>query len=222
MAFKPHPMNASGMVPAMRKRAAELGVRFQVLESPVPVEAWFETDPPDLVVGCFSTSLSTADKIYKIPVATMGTELVLERLTPYENSNRMPVTIADATMPRLLDSGEIAPPAIAPDRYADELVPLIETVGSCMQAAAYPHLRETAAAYLAAYDGDLLRYFKRKRIRALGLSAPGVATGSGQPAPPLPRALLRRARRLLRNLPIPRSITEGTHSRSSALRLERR
>ncbi|MGC8000838.1 hypothetical protein, partial [Salmonella enterica] len=84
------------------------------------IEAYYEVSRPDLVVSCFSTALSTASRFYGIPVATMGTDLALERLAPYENSNRMPATIADVTMPRLLDSGEIAPPAIAEDRYREE------------------------------------------------------------------------------------------------------
>ncbi|MEU0490630.1 alpha-2,8-polysialyltransferase family protein [Nocardiopsis sp. NPDC006139] len=201
VAFKPHPMNASGMVPAMRAQAERLGLELQVLESSLPVEAWFEVDPPSLVVGCFSTSLSTADKIYGIPVATIGTELVLERLTPYENSNRMPVTIADVTMPRLLDSGEVQAPLIAPERYAEDLGPLVRAVGYCMQAAAYPHLREEAAAYLRDYDGDLLRHFKRKRIAALGLTAPGVRPSAQPREASVPRRLARRARSLLRARP---------------------
>jgi hypothetical protein len=165
------------------------------------VEAWFEVDPPSLVVGCFSTSLSTADKLYGIPVATIGTELVLDRLTPYENSNRMPVTIADATMPRLLDSGGIQAPLITPERYAEDLTPLVRAIGYCMQAAAYPHLREETAAYLAGYEGDLLRHFKRKRIAALGLSAPGVRPSGQLRDVSVPRRLARRARSLLRARP---------------------
>ncbi|WP_306369799.1 polysialyltransferase family glycosyltransferase [Nocardiopsis sp. CC223A] len=201
IAYKPHPAHAPSLTRSVQSAAEAAGVRLRLLEGVLPVEAWFERSAPDLVVGCFSTSLSTADKIYGIPVATMGTELVLERLTPYENSNRMPVTIADTTMPRLLDSGEITPPVITEDRYEQGLLPLIRAVGYCMQAAAYPHLREEAAAYLAEYDGDLLRHFKRKRIAALGMTAPGVRP-SGQPRDAsVPRRLARRARSLLRARP---------------------
>ncbi|MFL1380170.1 polysialyltransferase family glycosyltransferase [Nocardiopsis protaetiae] len=201
IAYKPHPAHSPAMTRTVREAAEAAGVRLRLLEGVLPVEAWFERAAPDLVVGCFSTSLSTADKIYGIPVATMGTELMLERLTPYENSNRMPVTIADVTMPRLLDSGEIQAPAIAPERYAEDLTPLVRAIGYCMQAAAYPHLREETAAYLREYEGDLLRHFKRKRIAALGLTAPGVRPIGHSLDVSVPRKLARRARSLLRARP---------------------
>jgi hypothetical protein len=38
----------------------------------------------------------TASSIYGLPVARLGTELMLERLTPFQNSNRIPVTLVDA------------------------------------------------------------------------------------------------------------------------------
>lgn len=201
VAFKPHPMNASGMVPAMKEEAERIGIGLQVLESSLPVDAWYAVSPPSLVIGCFSTSLSTAAEIYGIPVATIGTELMLERLAPYENSNRMPLVLADATMPRLLDSGELQPPAIPRERYADELEPLVRTVGYCMQAASHPELRPIAADYLREYEGDLLRYFKRRRIAALGLQAPGVKMKDQAEDLSVPRRLARRARSLLRARP---------------------
>ena len=58
----------------------------------------------------------TAHSIYELPIARYGTELLLERLTPYENSNRIPVTIVDA-LARELGS----PPAMSgsPRAHAD-------------------------------------------------------------------------------------------------------
>ncbi|MGQ4268145.1 polysialyltransferase family glycosyltransferase [Nocardiopsis changdeensis] len=201
IAFKAHPASGDGAHPALVAAAESSGARLEFVEGSLPIEAYYEVSRPDLVVSCFSTALSTASRFYGIPVATMGTDLALERLAPYENSNRMPATIADVTMPRLLDSGEIAPPAIAEDRYREELLPLVRAVGYCMQAAAYPHLREEAAAYLRDYDGDLLRHFKRKRIAALGLTAPGVRPSAQLREASVPRRLARRARSLLRARP---------------------
>jgi len=51
------------------------------------------------VIGCFSTALTTASAFFGIPVARVGTDLLLERITPYENSNRVPLTVIDAACP---------------------------------------------------------------------------------------------------------------------------
>ncbi|GHC69852.1 hypothetical protein GCM10007079_00770 [Nocardiopsis terrae] len=219
--FKPHPMNASQTLPAVQAAADRVGVELKVLEGAVPVEAWYEVSPPALVAGCFSTSLSTANTIYDIPVATVGTETLLERLKPYENNNRIPLTIADTTMPRLMDDGRIIPPSIGPERYQEELAPLVRAIAYCMQAAIYPHLRESAEAYIRNYEGDPLRHFKRKRIQALGMSAPRARVPIQQQ--PLVQALLRhQARNLLNKAPTLRAAATGTLSRIRDLRRARR
>ncbi|CAL9453859.1 hypothetical protein SUDANB121_02511 [Nocardiopsis dassonvillei] len=201
VAFKAHPASGADARAALVAAAEAAGSRLEFVEGSLPIEAYYEVSRPALVVSCFSTALSTASRFYGIPVATMGTETLLERLTPYENSNRVPVTIADTTMPRLLDSGESVPPAITEDRYEKDLVPLVRAVGYCMQAASYPHLREETAAYLLGYEGDLLRHFKRKRIAALGLTAPGVRPSGQLRDASVPRRLARKARSLLRARP---------------------
>ncbi|GAB3694299.1 polysialyltransferase family glycosyltransferase [Nocardiopsis oceani] len=213
VAFKGHPMNAEGMAPAMRAAAERAGVRLTLLDASVPVEAWYATNPPELVVGAFSTSLSTASQLYGIPVATVGNGLLLERLSPYENSNRIPLVIADTTMPRLLSSGEIQAPAIPEASRREELEPLIRAVAYCMQASVHPHLREAAETYLRSCDSTADRYFKRKRLWALNLPCPGAPAGK-QPKPPMApprqsfarralRSLRRRSRVLRRRLPAP-------------------
>ena len=63
---------------------------------------------PALVVGCFSTALLTAAALLRLPVARIGTEPLLDRLTPYQNSNRVPVTIVDALLPDLADAAAVA------------------------------------------------------------------------------------------------------------------
>ena len=55
------------------------------------------------MAGCFSTALCTASAFYGIPVARIGTEPLLDRLTPYQNSNRVPVTLVDALLPDLAE-----------------------------------------------------------------------------------------------------------------------
>ena len=75
-----------------------------MLDTPVLAEVLYERMRPALVVGCFSTALLTAAAFYGLPVARTGTELLLERLTPYQNSNRVPVTLVDALLPDLGDA----------------------------------------------------------------------------------------------------------------------
>ncbi|MFI7029876.1 polysialyltransferase family glycosyltransferase [Microbispora rosea] len=180
--FKPHPAAGRRHARELRQVAAELGVDLLVAPETTPAEACFATHRPELVAGCFSTALVTARRLFGLPVATTGTDLVLERLTPYENSNRIPATIVDATLPRLEAGGTVTEPPAA------DLTALVAAVGYCMQSTAHPGLRDTAAAYVSAHGPA--RYFKKRRLESLGLIDPPPP-----PAPPAPPAS--RLRRLL-------------------------
>ncbi|WP_113703728.1 alpha-2,8-polysialyltransferase family protein [Nonomuraea lactucae] len=160
--FKPHPSAGRDHARRLRAAAERLGVRLVVAGESVPAEVCFAALRPRLVVGCFSTGLVTASRYFGLPVATYGTELVLERLAPYENSNRVPVTIVDALLPRLSADGELRdPPPV-------DLAALVRAVGYCMQADAYPELRPEDVSFDP-------RYFKRKRLETLGLTAKPTA-----------------------------------------------
>jgi len=162
--FKPHPAAGRSHVRPLQETAARLGVRLTVAADGLPAEAWFAAARPELVVSCFSTALLTARRYYDLPVARTGTELALDRITPYQNSNRIPATIVDAVVPELRPDGRLAdPPRL-------ELDQLVQAVGFCMQAARYPELREVASAYLATHGPR--RYFKNRRLEAVGLVAP--------------------------------------------------
>ncbi|GGS48828.1 hypothetical protein GCM10010156_04350 [Planobispora rosea] len=162
--FKPHPAAGRRHARELRATAAELGVRLDVADGTVPAESSFAALRPELVVGCFSTALVTARRHFGLPAATVGGELVLERLAPYENSNRIPVTITDALLPRLGTDGSLEEPPEA------DLPGLVHAVGYCMQSDAYPDLRGTAEDYLSAHGPA--RYFKRQRLSALDLLPP--------------------------------------------------
>ncbi|MGV9773826.1 polysialyltransferase family glycosyltransferase [Streptosporangium sp. NPDC003464] len=182
--FKPHPAAGRRHAQRLRETAGELGVRLAVAGETVPAEACFAALRPALVTGCFSTALITAGRQFGLPVATMGGELVLERLAPYENSNRVPATITDALLPRLSADGSLRePPPV-------DLPALIRAVGYCMQSEAHPGLRGSAVSYLDAHGPA--RYFKRQRLAALEL----VPTASAEQ----PGALDRLRRRLSRAL----------------------
>ncbi|WP_043639360.1 polysialyltransferase family glycosyltransferase [Nonomuraea candida] len=155
--FKPHPAAGRRHAQLMRAAAEPLGVRLSVAGESVPAEVCFAALRPELVVGCFSTGLVTAQRYFGLPVASYGTDLVLERLTPYENSNRIPATIVDAMLPRLSAQGHIERPPVT------DLQALVRSVGYCMQADTYPDLRPEAITFDP-------RYYKRKRLETLGFA----------------------------------------------------
>ncbi|WP_247698011.1 alpha-2,8-polysialyltransferase family protein [Streptomyces sp. RK75] len=171
--FKPHPTAPARYSQVLEKAAAQEGVRLHILRGPVLAEAVYDRCRPTLVVGCFSTALLTAAAYYDIPIAKVGTESLLDRLTPYQNSNRVPVTIVDFAVPDLEAVAEHTPTA---PRQADELAALVRTVGYCMQAKLHPLLREDAVQWLDAHLGEATaRYFKRRRLTALALPGGGTS-----------------------------------------------
>ncbi|MBA9007956.1 alpha-2,8-polysialyltransferase family protein [Thermomonospora cellulosilytica] len=173
--FKPHPAAPATVSTRLAAEADRLGARLVVIDAPVPAETWCATVRPGLIVGCFSTSLVTAARYYGVPAAAVGATELLDRLAPYENSNRIPVTIIEATLPTLKADGTLTDPWIGQDRIESELAPLVATVAYCMRASARPELRATAIDYLERNGGGRARrYFKRRRLTALGLPG-GVA-----------------------------------------------
>ncbi|WP_405924231.1 alpha-2,8-polysialyltransferase family protein [Streptomyces sp. NBC_00035] len=162
--FKPHPTAPASYSRALETEAAKLGVELTVLNTPVLAEVLFEKARPALVVGCFSTALFTASVFYDLPVARIGTEPILDRLTPYQNSNRVPVALADALLPDL--EGKKGNDALP----ADELNGLVVALGFTMQPQIHPRLRPATERYLSQHFGPRTqRYFKRRRLTSLGL-----------------------------------------------------
>lgn len=162
--FKPHPTAPASYSRALETEAAKLGVELTVLNTPVLAEVLFEKARPALVVGCFSTALFTASVFYDLPVARIGTEPILDRLTPYQNSNRVPVALADALLPDL--EGKKDNDALP----ADELNGLVVALGFTMQPQIHPRLRPATERYLSQHFGPRTqRYFKRRRLTSLGL-----------------------------------------------------
>ncbi|MFJ8107007.1 polysialyltransferase family glycosyltransferase [Streptomyces sp. NPDC096132] len=160
--FKPHPTAPARYSRLLEAEAEKLGVELTVLDTPVLAEVLFGRARPALVVGCFSTALFTASAFYELPVARIGTQPLLERLTPFQNSNRVPVVLADALLPDLEEKDEIIP--------ADTLTGLLSAVGFVMQPQILSGLRPAAERYLRDHlAGRTLRYFKRKRLTSLGL-----------------------------------------------------
>jgi hypothetical protein len=204
LVFKPHPTAPARWTRGMEEEAARLGAELTVLDAgilttPVLAEVIYQRMRPALVVGCFSTALLTASSLYGLPVARVGTEMLLDRLSPYENSNRMPVTLVDALLPELTDR-----PAVEAQRpsVGTELdVPaLVRAVGFAMQPRIHPGLRPEAERYLSTRldDSTTLRYFKRRRLTSLGLPGGVPAQFAFLPRNAAVRRVVRRARSLRR------------------------
>ncbi|GAA2514679.1 polysialyltransferase family glycosyltransferase [Streptomyces gobitricini] len=187
LVFKPHPLAPASWSRALERAAEELGADLTVVDRPVLAEVLFRRLRPALVVACFSTGLFTAARFHGLPVARLGTGMLLDRLSPYQNSNRVPVTLADALLPGLETGGTHA---------VDDLTGLVHAVGFAMQPQIRPDLRPAAERYLSAHlDARTLRYFKRRRLTVLGLPG-GLPVPRNAPA----RRLARRALRALRAL----------------------
>ncbi|WP_411137427.1 alpha-2,8-polysialyltransferase family protein [Streptomyces sp. C10] len=195
--FKPHPSAPARWSRLLEREAEKLDIALTVLDSPVLAEVLYQRMRPALVVGCFSTALLTAATFYGLPTARTGTGLLLERLTPYQNSNRMPVTIVDALVPDLGDLSE-HPRAHA---TAGSIEGLVSAVGYAMQHQIYPQLRPSAERYLAAHlDPFTRRYFKRRRLTALALPGAIPSQLSFIPRNATVRRVARRARAVQRRL----------------------
>ena len=196
--FKPHPSAPARFTRSLEEEAGRLGAELVVCETPVLAEVLFQRTRPALVAGCFSTALLTASALYGLPVARVGTDLLLERLTPYENSNRVPVTIVDALLPTLEDPAAVA--ERRPGRDVEALGALVRAVGFAMQPKILPGLRAETERYLAVHQGeDPLRYFKRRRLTSLGLPGGLPAQLSFIPRNATVRRVARRARDLRRS-----------------------
>ncbi|MCL7376170.1 alpha-2,8-polysialyltransferase family protein [Streptomyces sp. 35G-GA-8] len=186
--FKPHPSAPAHWSRRLEEEADRLGAQLTVRSGPVLAEVLYQRLNPALVVACFSTALFTAATFYDLPVARAGTEMLLERLTPYQNSNRVPVTIVDALLAPL----EETDPKHQPD---EQLGDLVATVGFAMQPQIYPGLRPRAERYLSKHlTSRTLKYFKRRRLTALALPGGVPAQLAFIPRNATVRRVVRRAR----------------------------
>ncbi|WP_166973301.1 polysialyltransferase family glycosyltransferase [Brevibacterium atlanticum] len=168
--FKPHPTSARTTIGPLRRRSEELGLDFVLAEVPLLAEIVVSATRPELVVSCFSTGLATAKGLYGCETAAIGTAELLDALAPYQNSNRIPLTIIDALHSgRYVLPGDLAEVGAGSGATRD-LNPLIDAVTYCMQSTSAAYLRQNAIDFLhGAVGGPDMRYFKRKRLTKLDL-----------------------------------------------------
>lgn len=165
--FKPHPSAPPRLADALRDRAAVHGIDLREYRGALPAETLAERLDVEAVIAGFSTALPTVHALYDRPIEAVGTDTVLARLAPYENSNRVPATIVDA----LTGEGSAY-------RDPESMQLLIDAVGYVMQPVVAGHLRPRAEEML---DGirasDRARYFDGARLAKLRLpGAPPEST----------------------------------------------
>jgi hypothetical protein len=167
--FKPHPAAPAGHSLALAEEARRCGVRLVVDTRPEAAELTMHRRRPRWVISCFSTGLSTAAYLLGLEAVAVGSTQLLPRLAPYENSNRVPLVLAEA----LFHRSDFLPPALAgPDPGSRDLQALVEAVAYCMQPDLHPEKAARAAAYLELLESEPeLRtlFFKRRRLTRLGL-----------------------------------------------------
>ncbi|MET9253485.1 hypothetical protein [Streptomyces sp. NPDC003717] len=169
--------------------AAAPGLTLTVAAPTALPEVLFARSRPALVVGRSSPALLTAAALYGLPVARTGTGALLERLTPYEHPDRVPLTLLDALLPDLAGGAR-------PDV---DVAALVRAVGFVARPRVLPELRPAAEAYLRATPAAA-RYLPRRRLAALGLPGglpAGLAVLSHGAAA---RRVVRRARAVGRSL----------------------
>ncbi|MEU3658396.1 polysialyltransferase family glycosyltransferase [Streptomyces sp. NPDC032940] len=197
--FKPHPTAPARFTRTLEEEAERLGVALTVVDTPVLAEVLYQRMRPALVIGCFSTALLTASALYGLPVARVGTETLLDRLTPYENSNRVPVTIVDALLPGPDDAAAVTEGRRGPD--ADALGALVRAVGFAMQPKILPELRADAEEFLrGSLNTRTWRYFKKRRLTSLGLPGGIPERLAFLPHNSAARKVVRRARAIRRSM----------------------
>ncbi|MFJ3927328.1 polysialyltransferase family glycosyltransferase [Streptomyces sp. NPDC090022] len=198
--FKPHPSAPACYSDRAAAEAERLGIPFTVVTEPVLAEVLYQRLRPALVVGCFSTGLLTAATLYGLPVAHTGTDVILARLAPYQNSNRVPLTVVDALLPALADHDAVRGwRAPGPERVREELAGLVTAVGFTMQPQVLAARRPEAERYLASrLDARTWRYFKRKRLTTLALPGGIPSQLSFLRGSPVLRRAVRQAKRLRR------------------------
>lgn len=175
--YKPHPSAPASYAEALTERAERCGAHLTVERDQRPAEVFYASDPPGLVLGCFSTGLVTAQRFWNIPTLCIGTRSVLDALPLFEDSNRIPLVLVDLTVPRL-EHSVVQSPA------ATDLSAVLLAVGYAMQWQAHAPSRSAAAAILRDRTSPARDFVPRARLDALRLP--------GGNRPPLDEAAFRR------------------------------
>lgn len=186
--FKAHPSASATSAARLAAAAKDMGLDFRLVNTDHLAETVISAVNPTVVISCFSTGLATAKYILGTEVHAVGTGRMLQALAPYENSNRIPLSIIHALFVQ-----DLPVPAHASDD--DRLTELLIAVAYCMQAAQLPHLREQAECFLTAHYPEFSAHFKRRRITKLDLPPHWAHISSRRSLPSKVRGASRRVLR---------------------------
>ncbi|MGN7947260.1 polysialyltransferase family glycosyltransferase [Microbacterium sp. 22215] len=157
--FKPHPAAPPRLSDALRDRAGAHDAVFHEYRGALAAETLAERIDAHAVIAGFSTALPTVRALFGRDIEAVGADTVLSRLTPYENSNRVPATIVDV----LTRPG-------SPYREPERMQLLVDAVGYAMQPVVAAHLRRRAVELLTSIrPSDRDRYFAPERLAELRL-----------------------------------------------------
>jgi len=187
--FKAHPSASATSAARLATVGAEMGLDFRLLKTDHLAETVIASVRPQVVISCFSTGLATARYILDTEVHAVGTAMMLQALAPYENSNRIPLSIIHALFVQDI-------PAPAHQEDTDQLSELLAAVAYCMQPAQLPQLRETAEEFLTENYLGFSEHFKRRRITKLDLPPRYVHLASSKRS--LPSKVRGASRKVLR------------------------
>ena len=173
--FKPHPSAPSTNTAALIEAARNADLEIEIIDPRISAEAVMATHSLVGVVAGFSTALATAKRVFGLPTRAIGTELMFGALEPYQNSNRIPLTIIDFLNRHRGDEHAI-----------DELRRLTTAVAYTMQPESLAQRREEAVAYLEEASHETRsRYFAQGRLNMLrlpGSTVPPVAVRAARAA----------------------------------------
>lgn len=144
----------------------DLGLSIAVANRDELPEALALRERPDQIVGC-SPALVTTHAVARSEAIAVGVDRILDALTPFQTSARIPATILDALH--------------SPDAPAAPLPQLVKSVAFCMQPIRAAELRPVAESFFAAQPQESWRrYVRVLRAERVGLVRPRSAS-----APPL-------------------------------------
>jgi hypothetical protein len=165
LSFKAHPSAPPAALHALSQGFARATRRTLRLEpGKGAVEDVLATGEVRAVGSIFSTGLFTARGLYDVAAFTFHARECFANLTPYENSNRIPVLAADLLLPKLDDlaEGDVAAFAALCERPAPIEAAAIERFREAQLVVGYHMQRESLAA-------------QARNVRALAAARPELS-----------------------------------------------
>ncbi|MCA0849988.1 alpha-2,8-polysialyltransferase family protein [Salipiger thiooxidans] len=99
--FKPHPTFSTGLLHALKTSPRLRNFDLRILDTGPLMEEFLMHYRPAFIASVFSTGLATAREMFGIEAYSYDTLPFLQRLKPYENSNRVPAALIHYGFPEI-------------------------------------------------------------------------------------------------------------------------